>query len=480
MGIAATLPQVSTLTDLCGLICLKAKDRKAGHKPAMNVILQELARKALPRYTSYPTAPHFTEAVSAARYRSWLSEVPPGEAVSLYLHVPFCRSLCWYCGCNMRVENRYARIAPYLEALGREIALLDRALPPRRLSHLHWGGGTPSFLAPEDFARFMASLRRAFPVTEDAEIAVELDPRHLEPAFVEAMAESGVNRASLGVQDFSPTVQAAINRRQSFAQVAEAVERLRAAGIARVNFDLMYGLPHQRLPEVERSVELSLRLRPDRVAVFGYAHVPWMKRHQRLIEEARLPDETERLEQAERVRALLREAGYLAIGLDHFALPEDSLAEAFKAGRLRRNFQGYTADQADVLLGLGPSAIGRLPQGFVQNDPDLKGYCTGLAAGDFASLRGRALTREDQLRAEVIEGLMCGRPVDLAAVSARHGFPADFLRAAELSDLEALCIVERRGGALRVPEAAMTFARHVAARFDAYLGQGAARHSRAV
>jgi oxygen-independent coproporphyrinogen-3 oxidase len=448
----------------------------------MSAALKDLAGANLPRYTSYPTAPHFTEAVDGELYRAWLSGLRADDGLSLYLHVPFCQSLCWYCGCNMRVENRYERIGGYLKALEREIALVDAALPPRRLSHLHWGGGTPSYLAAADFARLMSQLRTAFPLQEDAEIAVELDPRRLEPAFVQAMAAAGINRVSLGVQDFTPAVQKAINREQSFACVSGAVERLRAAGIEHINFDLMYGLPHQGLGEAERSARLALQLRPGRIAVFGYAHVPWMKRHQRLIDERALPDETLRMAQAERIKEVLVEAGYTAIGLDHFALPEDSLAVAFRNGRLRRNFQGYTSDQSEVLLGLGPSAIGKLPQGFVQNEPDLKAYCAALLEGRLASLRGCRIDDDDRLRAEVIEGLMCGRRVDLGEAAQRHGFSVDALDEPleRLGDLVALGLVERDGRVLRVPASAMTFSRHVAARFDAYLKRGAARHSRAV
>jgi oxygen-independent coproporphyrinogen-3 oxidase len=444
--------------------------------------LTALAARTLPRYTSYPTAPHF-RALSADDYARWLGALPAGLEHSLYLHVPYCRSLCWYCGCHMRVENRYARIRPYVEAMKRELLLLGERLVGRpRLTHLHWGGGTPSILSGEDFLSVMERVREVFEVSPDAELAIEIDPRQLSDELVAVLGESGINRASLGVQDFSPKVQEAIHREQSYEVVASAVERLRAAGVKGINFDLMYGLPYQGAAEVRRTAELAVGLHPDRLAVFGYAHVPWMKRHQQVIPEAALPGEAERLAQADIAAEVLTAAGYQAIGLDHFARPEDEMALAWREGRLHRNFQGYTTDKAEVLLPVGASAIGRLPQGFVQNEPDIARYIRRVQAGQLPLSRGLATSREDGLRAAVIERVMSAPEVDVGALCREWGFPEETLDESleATRPLEAEGLLAREGRRLSIPQGARRFLRHIAAAFDAYLESGAGRHSKAV
>ena len=293
--------------------------------------------RPVPRYTSYPTAPHFHAGIGPAACRDWLAEVPAGLPLSIYLHVPFCQELCWYCGCHTTIARRYRSIAEYLELLLGELELVANALGGRRpVAHVHLGGGTPTMLSPDDLRRLGERLRERFAITADAEVAVEIDPRPLAPATVEALAAIGVTRASLGLQDVNPEVQRAINRWQPFEVTKRAVSWLREAGIRGINLDLIYGLPHQTVGRVLRSVE------------------------------AALPGPMERAAQLEVAAARLRGAGYVAIGLDHFALPDDSLALALREGRLRRNFQGYTTDTAPVLIGLGASAIGSLPQGYVQ------------------------------------------------------------------------------------------------------------------
>jgi oxygen-independent coproporphyrinogen-3 oxidase len=445
--------------------------------------LLERYDRPVPRYTSYPTAPHFHPGVDEALYRRWLAALPEGEAVSLYLHVPFCAEMCWYCGCHTKVAARYAPIADYAETLKREIALVA-AIVGRRLSvgHIHWGGGTPTQLAPEDFLGLMAFLRTRFDLCLDAEIAAEADPRTLDPARIRALAEAGVNRASLGVQDLNDRVQKAINRIQPFERVAEAVDGLRGAGIGALNMDLMYGLPYQTEADVRRTVDLVASLRPDRLAVFGYAHVPWMKVHQKMIPEDALPGGLERLHQARAAAEALAAHGYRPIGLDHFAKPEDSLTRALDEGRLRRNFQGYTDDSAGVLIGFGTSAIGQFPQGYVQNAVPFHAYDEAIAAGRLAVHRGVELGPEDRLRRAVIERLMCDMTADLASLARTHGFPEDAF-AAEIAALAPMVddgIAEIAGSVVRVTEAGRLFMRTVAAVFDDYLGRGPGRHSRAV
>lgn len=446
---------------------------------AMDSSLLDRHDRPVPRYTSYPTAPHFHPGVGAAAYRDWLAALPAEAPLSLYLHIPFCDTLCWFCGCHTRVVRDIAPVRAYLDLLLRELELLSVALGglPRRLAHLHFGGGSPSLLPPEEIRRLATALRERFRPMPDAEIAVETDPRGLEDATIAAFADLGVNRASIGVQDLNPEVQVAINRVQPVEVVTSAVARLRAAGVERINLDLMYGLPHQTVAGVMATIEALLGLRPDRLALFGYAHVPHLKRHQKLLPEEALPDAHERLRQVLAASDRLVAAGYRRIGLDHFARPDDPLARALQEGRLRRNFQGYTADASPILLGLGASAIGALPQGYVQNVTAIPDYRRRLEAGQLPVARGIALGEEDRRRRAVIERLMCEFEVDLE----EFGGPEDFADALErLAPLLNDGLVERRGGWLRVTPEGRPLLRVAAAAFDSYLNPEAGRHARAV
>ncbi len=430
----------------------------------------------IPRYTSYPTAPHFGP-LAAREYQAWLAEVPADSALSLYLHVPFCHALCWYCGCHATVTRNAGRIDRYAAALMAEAALLARAVPHHGgVAHLHLGGGTPSALGAANLARVMAHLRQHFGFSPGAELAAELDPRTLEPATVAALAEAGLSRASLGVQDINPGVQQRIGRIQPEVCVTNGVAMLRAAGVGSINLDVMYGLPGQGVVEVEATTRFAASLGADRVAVFGYAHVPWMKPQQNAIDSASLPGAQERLLQAEAAARVLLGAGYVAIGLDHFAKGTDSMAQAFMAGRLRRNFQGYTTDTAPVLLGLGASAIGSLPAGYAQNEADERRYLAAVEAGTLPVKRGRALSGEDRLRGQLIERVMCDFALELGAL------PVPLLASAmpALQALQADGIIMLEPDYLRVTPAGRSHVRHVAAAFDAYLGSGTGRHSRAV
>jgi oxygen-independent coproporphyrinogen-3 oxidase len=437
----------------------------------------------VPRYTSYPTAPHFGPGIDDDRYRGWLADLDPATPLSLYLHIPFCDEMCWFCGCYTKIVHRYEPIRTYLDALEAEIRLVARALPGRFAArHLHWGGGSPTMLTPEDWSALVAHLRRHFDIAADAELAVEIDPRDATEAYIAALAGAGVNRASMGVQDFDPVVQQAINRLQPFPVVERVCGWLRTHGIARINLDLMYGLPHQTVARVLAMVDQALRLEPSRIALFGYAHVPWMKAHQKQIDEQALPDAGERLAQVVAAGRRLEQAGYVAVGLDHFARPDDDLARALAEARLHRNFQGYTTDAATVLLGLGASAIGALPQGYAQNIAPLKEYREAVAAGRLPIARGIGLTPDDRLRRDVIEQLMCGLVCDLAATARRHGFPADAL-AGDRERLRPFVddgLIEVAGDRVSITRQGRPFARIVAATFDAYLESGVARHSRAV
>jgi oxygen-independent coproporphyrinogen III oxidase len=437
----------------------------------------------VPRYTSYPTAPHFNDGVDAGTYRQWLGELDGGLDLSLYFHIPFCDSMCWFCGCYTKIVNRYEPIRDYLEVLLAEVDLVADALPGRYAArHAHWGGGSPTMLTGEDWRRIIDKLRTRFDTETTTEFAVELDPRDTTEEYVAALASAGVNRTSIGVQDFHPEVQQAINRIQPFDVTERVVGWLRDHGIERLNMDLMYGLPHQTVERVVDQVDLAVRLAPNRVALFGYAHVPWMKSHQKIIDEATLPDAAERWAQFEAASARLVEHGYVAIGLDHFSHPDDDLAAALGEGRLHRNFQGYTTDTAPALLGFGASAIGSLPQGYVQNTSPLKAYRETVTGGEFPISRGFALTPEDRLRSAVIERLMCDLSVDLDAE--RHRIDTGtFNFDSEMSRLEPLSedgIVTVTGNRISITTDGRPFVRLVAAVFDSYLNVGEKRHSRAV
>jgi oxygen-independent coproporphyrinogen III oxidase len=447
--------------------------------------LHALAEHTVPRYTSYPTAPQFTGAVGGDTYAGWLAQaqgqVSAGAPLSIYLHVPFCRELCLYCGCHTKAIRQQAPLDTYAQRLTDEIALVAELTGSRRVSHVHWGGGTPSILNGRNLARIVASLDAAFDLAHVREHAIELDPRYVDSALVRVLARLGVNRASLGVQDFSPHVQEAIGRIQSYEQVACAAALLRDGGITRLNFDLMYGLPGQSVDDVRRTAELTAAQCPQRVALFGYAHVPWFRAQQRLIDAAALPGPNERLRQVAAARDVLVAAGYRSIGFDHFALPTDELATAATRGTMHRNFQGYTSDDAEILIGLGASAIGRLPQGFVQNAPDVGGYQRAVAEGRLATVRGIALTLDDRVRARIIETLMCRFEVEPQAIAAQfgveEGFAAEFGALAPLAD-RGLMTVDR--GRIVVSEIGRLFVRLIAAAFDAYLKRAASRHSVAV
>lgn len=435
-----------------------------------------LADRNLPRYTSYPTAPHFSSTVGAETYGEWLAALPRDATLSFYIHIPFCTELCLYCGCNTRAVRKREPVETYAQRITDEIAQL-RNLAGRRLMHLHWGGGTPSIVGAHWLDTITDKLGSLFDVSAMTEHAIELDPRRIDRSLVHALQAIGVTRASLGVQDVSPHVQRAIGRIQPFDLVQKAADWLREAGINRLNIDLMYGLPTQTVGDVARSAELAASLGAQRLALFGYAHVPWFKLHQRLINETALPGLSERLEQAQVAGETLTGLGYQAIGLDHFALPDDELAIAAREKRLHRNFQGYTTDEADALIGLGASAIGKLPQGFVQNAADLAGYSRAVSAGCFATVKGLALSESDRLRGAIIERLMCDLAVDLEAFGGKEQFTT------ELATLRPLCeqgLLEINGSHIAATERGRPYLRVAASAFDAYLAAAGKRHSIAV
>ncbi|QQS13270.1 MAG: oxygen-independent coproporphyrinogen III oxidase [Rhodospirillales bacterium] len=439
--------------------------------------------RAVPRYTSYPTAAQFHAGVGAATYRGWLRALPEGRPISLYAHIPFCRSICWYCACHTQVARRADDLAAYARLGAQELDMIAADIGEGRpLVAIQFGGGTPTEIGGAALKRLIARATARFRLAPGAEISVETDPRYVSRSLVASLAAAGVTRASLGVQDFDPVVQRAINRLQPEETTRACVAMLRGAGIDRVNVDLVYGLPRQTLETLARTLTTTIDLRPSRIAVFGYAHVPWMSKRQRAIDEAALPDMAARHAMAALVAARLEGAGYRRIGLDHYALPDDPLALAAEVGAVRRNFQGYTDVPAVPMIGLGATAISLLPDGYAQNATKVADYAAAIGERRYATARGVAVRPEDRLVGDVIERLMCDFEVDLDEVADRHGMPSG----AFVDDLARLRpyaedgIVRIDGARVRVAEAARDGVRLVCAAFDHHLPASGGRHSRAV
>nr|WP_210317405.1 oxygen-independent coproporphyrinogen III oxidase [Oryzicola mucosus] len=438
---------------------------------------------AVPRYTSYPTAPHFHTDIGALDYKKWLSELATPTTASLYIHIPYCDRLCWFCACHTKQVRQYSPVARYLDALFAEIATVGSAAAERlTVTALHLGGGSPTMLEPTDMLRVGEALRRRFTFSDAAEISVEMDPNDMDEARYDALARMGMTRTSMGVQDFDERVQKAINREQSFEQTQAAVDAVRVRGVRSVNLDMLYGLPFQTLGTITETTGKVLSLRPDRIALFGYAHVPWMKKHQTMIDEAALPNVFQRFEQATRAAEMIIADGYIPVGIDHFALPGDTLAQAACNGTMRRNFQGYTVELAEALIGLGASAIGLLPQGYVQNMPATGEYEKLALSGSLATVRGFALTAADRMRAWIIERLMCDFSFSRCALLAQFGDAARplIVEAEQLVGTDRDGLIVKAGNRYVVTPQGRIFIRSIAAHFDAYLGQGSGRHSVAV
>jgi oxygen-independent coproporphyrinogen-3 oxidase len=450
----------------------------------MDLDIAQIAERRVPRYTSYPTAPHFQPQSDETCYKTWLSTIGT-NAASLYLHVPYCQKVCWYCACNMKLAAQVEPVLTYGQHLEREIDLLAQCLStPLQVNHIHWGGGTPTAMPMPALTSIMKRLGEKFEIHSNAEIAFELDPRTFEPEMATGLAALGTNRVSLGVQEFDDKVQRTVNRIQPYETVKQTVDSLRHAGIKNINFDLMYGLPHQAVQTLERTVDLTLELAPDRIALFGYAHVPWMAKRQRQIPEQALPNTQERFEQAEHAAQSLMAAGYIRIGLDHFAKPDDAMAQAAKAETLRRNFQGYTVDTCDTLIGLGATSISALPQGYVQNISETGAYQRAVAAGHLPVAKFCPLTAEDKLRRDIIESIMCFGKVDLPKIAKNHGKTLAHF-APELTQCQVFIqqgLLKEMDGNLTLTEKGRPAMRVIAAVFDSYLDQQQTqqRHAQAV
>ena len=431
----------------------------------------DLARLGLfdarvPRYTSYPTAPHFSDDVGPERHAQWISAVPEGARVSLYVHVPFCRRLCWFCACRTQGTRTLAPLAGYMQVLRQELAMLAKTLPTGvALSRLHFGGGTPTMLSAEMLAELCNAIFAVAPLAKGGEFSVEIDPNEVDSGRIAALTAAGMTRASIGGQDFDPEIQKIIGREQSFEVTRDVIAQLRDAGVQSLNADILFGLPNQSRARIAASVEKLLSLSPDRVALYGYAHVPWMARRQTMIPTDTLPAPQERLALFETARRLFLWDGYDEIGIDHFARPADGLAVAQRNGRLRRNFQGYTDDTAEVLIGVGASSISRFPQGYTQNAPATSAHAGAIGAGQFSTARGHVFTADDRARARIIEMLMCEFGVDASQIDLPHAQLQAMFEAAN-ARFEGQLTVDASG--LRIPPHMRPLTRMIAREFDHY------------
>lgn len=431
----------------------------------------DLLAMPVPRYTSFPTAAEFGDAVGERDYVQALEGV--SGAVSLYVHIPFCEKICWYCGCNTSAANRADRVTAYLDALHHEIALVAERLPrAASVSRIAFGGGSPNGISPIAFVRIIDALTIHFGVSRPA-MSIELDPRTLGTEWASVVGAVGIEMASLGVQTFAPRLQEAIGRVQPASMIERATAMLRSAGVNSLNFDLMYGLPGQTMDDLQDSLERTVALGADRIALFGYAHVPHMIARQRKIDASDLPDAATRFAMAAHGYAFLADAGYIPVGFDHFARPGDCLAQAAQGGTLRRNFQGFTEDQADVLLGLGASAISGFPGLLAQNEKNTGRYRMMLSQDRLPANRGIVRSPDDQRRGKVIEDLLCRGRAHIEPQLRPDAF-------ALLEPYFAAGLCEVDGDELTILPGGLPYARSIAARFDPYRKDSLRRFSSAV
>jgi len=427
-----------------------------------------------PRYTSYPTADRFLAPFDAAITRSALERRNPLERpLSLYVHLPFCSSICTYCACNRIITADHGRSSKYLKYLGREMALITSFLAGRReVVQLHWGGGSPNFLSDAETRQLMVLIRQSFDLQPKGEFSIEIDPRQVDAGRIDLLGDIGFNRISVGVQDFDPAVQEAIHRRQTLDETARVIDAARACGFKSISVDLIYGLPRQTLTGFARTLDQIIALQPDRLSVYNFAYLPHLFKPQRRIAEADLPSAATRLRILALTIRTLTEAGYIYIGMDHFAKPDDELAVAQKEGRLQRNFQGYSTHADCDLLAIGISAISKMGTVYSQNCKTLDEYYARLDRHELPVARGYELSTDDLLRRAVIQALMCHFELDPAQIERAYGirFSEYFsLEWEELRELEAAGLVSMEGEALRVLPAGRLLVRAVAMVFDRYL-----------
>lgn len=436
---------------------------------------------SVPRYTSYPPANHFIPDTGRRYQSEWLTSVEAGSEISIYIHIPFCRRLCWFCACRTQGTSSLGPLESYVASLVAELTRVRALLPDDiKMSRLHLGGGTPTLLPAALMSRLLKTVFDKFEPASSFEFSVEVDPTEAQPDTLAVLGEWNLTRASVGVQDFSEKVQEAIGRKQSFDETRTAIDRLRALGVASTNVDLLYGLPWQTAESFQATLERVQALDPDRLAIYGYAHVPWMSKRQILIPDHALPSPQDRYGLSEMARIFWQKAGFETIGIDHFARPMDGLAVAKANGALRRNFQGYTDDQAPTLIGIGASAISRFKDGYCQNAPATSAYQRRVRDGQLAGHKGFKMSETDRLVAEAIERLVCDFRLDFSVLNKRYPAQSEKIRQMAATLQEAFPdVLERSGEAVAIPEPYQPIVRVIAHRIDDYVRDGKA-HSAAI
>lgn len=436
----------------------------------------------VPRYTSYPTAPHFNSTVNGKVYIDWLKSLPNKEIISLYIHIPFCQQLCWYCGCYTKATKRYAPVEDYAHILAQEIRIIGNLLRQKncQVSHIHFGGGSPTILLPDTFEHLMKVIRSEFEIKKDAEIAIEIDPRTVNEEKIATYARSGINRISIGVQDFNYEVQKAINREQSFDVVYDCIKLFRRFHINNINLDLIYGLPKQTVEMVKKNIDFSMLLNPSRIALFAYAHVQWKKKHMRLIDENDLPSGEIKIAMYQEAAKKLNKEGYFSIGLDHFSKAKDSMEQAFREKELKRNFQGYSTDNANCIIGFGASSISYLPGGYAQNTLDFEEYKKNILHQELPVIKGIATDKDDKIRKKIIDELMCYMEVDLSKICEESDLPKNFFNeeVKSLKDLEIDGLIIVKNNKIKINPLAPQISRVVSSFFDKFFKPDAQRHSK--
>ena len=450
----------------------------AASSPRLEVDLDLLKKynRPGPRYTSYPTAPHFHEGFGPEVYRQEILSTNVGETprdLSLYFHFPFCKSLCYFCACNVVITKDASRVGHYLGVLKKEIDLVAKLVDPRRqVVQMHWGGGTPTYMSPDQIRDIFGYIREKFPFAPEAEISIEIDPRTISPDHLPALREAGFNRVSFGLQDVNPEVQTSINRVQTDEQNAFVINESRRLGFDSINVDLIYGLPHQTVESYERTLEKIIAWNPDRLAVFNYAHVPWLKKHQKLLPVELMPDVSGRLRMLKLIIDRLTEAGYAYIGMDHFAKPGDELTKALRERTLHRNFQGYSTRAEADMFAMGVTSISKLSGAYAQNLKSLAAYEAALNEGRLPTAIGLKLSHDDLLRQHVITEIMCNNRILKRDVEQKFGITFDSYFAdvpEKLKEFALDGLVSLQPDRIEVSEAGRLVIRNIAMAFDAYL-----------
>ena len=462
------------------------------HSPQQQVVFDlELLKKydvSGPRYTSYPTAPQFSGEFSQQDYQACIAQSEAGIArpLSIYVHLPFCDTICYYCACNKIVTKDRARALPYLEHLHKEMALQASLFDDNRIvEQLHWGGGTPTFISHEQMAELMNQIRSHFTLADDSigEYSIEIDPREADAETIKVLREIGFNRLSLGVQDLDERVQKAVNRVQSEAETFAVIDAARAEGFRSISLDLMYGLPHQTTTSFVRTLERVLQAEPDRLSLFNYAHMPTMFKPQRRINEDELPDAQVKLDILQASIEHLSDAGYVYIGMDHFARPDDELAVAQREGKLHRNFQGYSTHADCDLVALGVTAIGQIGDSYSQNQREVAPYYEAIDSGQLALLRGMRLSEDDRIRRQVIQTLICHFRLDFSDIDTALGIKCQDYFAKELTRLapmQADGLLELNEQGIEVLPAGRLLIRNICMVFDAYLQDSEQKFSKVI